>query len=250
MSQKDEIFAYAAKTYGAAGDHPFARDLVSTVLRHEQTRKWYALFMRIDRSKLGDFPEEEVDMVNLKCDPYLAASLWDERSIFPSYHMNRRSWITVVLDGSVPTEKICSLLDLSFDLTGKGDPRIRRNYVRDWIIPSNVSQFDVLGWLSTHETITWHASKSMQVGDRVFLYLGVPYSAILIQFVIEEMNLRAHCDGSTDTRPIMLLKPVARYLPEELNRPVLREHGITTVRGARSMPESLSRYIDQVLTKK
>ena len=246
MTQREELLAYAREAYGAEGDHPFTMDEISTALRHKGTRKWFALFMRISREKLGDFPDEQVDVVNLKCDPFLAGSVADGAGIFPGYHMNHRNWITIVLDGSVEFARITSLMDLSYDLTGAGDRSLPRLTPKDWIIPSNYQHFDVLDWLSSHETITWHASRNMQVGDRVFLYIGVPFSAIMVQFRIEEMNLRVHCDGSTDTRPIMLLRPILQYQPEELNRPVLREYGVTNVRGARSMPASLSRYIDLI----
>ncbi len=246
MSQKEELIAYSREIYGITGDHPFPRDLVSEVLRHPENRKWFALFMEMDRAKLGASVSENVTVMNLKCDPYLAGSVQDGRSIFPGYHMNRRNWITVVLDGSVSMDQLRSLLDLSYDLTlsgGKGGPRL---YARDFIIPSNFQHFDVQDWLDHHETVTWHASPSMQTGDRVFIYIGVPFSAIMVQCRIEEMNLRRHCDGSTDTRPIMLLRPIVRYGPHELDRSVLREFGVTNVRGPRSMPESLSRYIDRI----
>ena len=43
--------------------------------------------------------------------------LWDSDGIFPAYHMNKRHWITVLLDGTVPTETVKKLLDVSFDAT-------------------------------------------------------------------------------------------------------------------------------------
>ncbi|MBR1757137.1 MAG: MmcQ/YjbR family DNA-binding protein [Lachnospiraceae bacterium] len=245
MTQREEIIAYATHTYDAVPDQPFPRDLDSTVLRHVGTRKWYGLFMKIERSKLGSFDDEIVDILNVKCDPVLGGSVIDGVHIFPGWHMNHKSWLTIVLDGELPNDRITSLLDLSFDLTSAGDhsKSAERTYAKDWIIPSNYAHFSVPDWFAANETVTWHMQKNMRVGDRVFIYIGVPFSAILYQCRIEETGLRVHCDGSTDSRPIMLLKKVKAYLPEELNRPVLREFGVTNVRGARSMPESLSRYI-------
>ena len=60
---------------------------------------------------------EPLDIVNFKCDPILISSLRGETGIFPAYHMNKASWITAALDGSVPVETIELLLDVSYELT-------------------------------------------------------------------------------------------------------------------------------------
>ena len=73
--------------------------------------------MRIPISKLGIMENREVSVVNLKCTPEAMDELWDSDGIFPAYHMNKRHWITVLLDGTVPTETVKKLLDVSFDAT-------------------------------------------------------------------------------------------------------------------------------------
>ena len=75
---------------------------------------------RADR--LGLAGAEPLDIVNFKCDPILISSLRGETGIFPAYHMNKASWITAALDGSVPAETIELLLDVSYELT-KPKPR-------------------------------------------------------------------------------------------------------------------------------
>ena len=52
----------------------------------------------------------------------MISSLRGETGIFPAYHMNKASWITAALDGSVPAETIELLLDVSYELT-KPKPR-------------------------------------------------------------------------------------------------------------------------------
>ena len=49
--------------------------------------------------------------------PWASGSLRTEPGIFPAYHMNKESWISVALDGSVPDDKLRMLLDISFELT-------------------------------------------------------------------------------------------------------------------------------------
>jgi Uncharacterized protein conserved in bacteria len=59
--------------------------------------------------------------INLKCDPVLAIDLRERySSVTPGYHMNKKHWNTVLLDGSVPDKEVFSWIDHSYDLiTGK-----------------------------------------------------------------------------------------------------------------------------------
>lgn len=55
--------------------------------------------------------------VNLKCDPFLCEVLrLEHASIKPGYHMAKKHWNTVVLDGSIPDEKVCWMIDMSYNL--------------------------------------------------------------------------------------------------------------------------------------
>lgn len=59
--------------------------------------------------------------INLKCDPDKALALRDMfESIIPGYHMNKKHWNTIILDGDVPEAEICSLIDHSYELVVKG----------------------------------------------------------------------------------------------------------------------------------
>lgn len=64
-----------------------------------------------------------VGSMNLKCDPHEALIL---REIFPSvrpgWHMNKRHWNTVILDGSIPRGEIERMIDNSFALVVRGLP--------------------------------------------------------------------------------------------------------------------------------
>lgn len=72
-------------------------------------------------------PDEVPPRVNLKCDPDRALELRDEyASIIPGYHMNKRHWNTVILDGSVPDELLYELVTHSYELVVKGMTRKQR----------------------------------------------------------------------------------------------------------------------------
>jgi predicted DNA-binding protein (MmcQ/YjbR family) len=71
--------------------------------------------------------------VSLKCDPELAVQL---RATFPAitpgYHLNKRHWNTVVLDGSVPEHLVREMIEDSYDLVVAGLPK-REQVKLQWV---------------------------------------------------------------------------------------------------------------------
>lgn len=58
--------------------------------------------------------------MNLKCDPARAVELREaNQSIVPGYHMNKKHWNTIYLDGSVSKKLVFELIDHSYDLVFK-----------------------------------------------------------------------------------------------------------------------------------
>jgi predicted DNA-binding protein (MmcQ/YjbR family) len=66
--------------------------------------------------------------VNLKCDPEDAVRLRAEHPglIVPGYHMNKRHWNTVTVDGELPDRLVRELIEDSYDLVVAGLPRAER----------------------------------------------------------------------------------------------------------------------------
>lgn len=66
----------------------------------------------------------DAPQINLKCDPVDGEFLRSQySSIIPGYHMNKKHWITVILDGDVPEEMLFSLIDQSYDLIVENLPK-------------------------------------------------------------------------------------------------------------------------------
>jgi predicted DNA-binding protein (MmcQ/YjbR family) len=66
--------------------------------------------------------------VSLKCEPDLAEQLRaDYPAITPGYHLNKRHWNTVVLDGSLPERMVRDMIEDSYDLVVAGLPRAVRD---------------------------------------------------------------------------------------------------------------------------
>ena len=112
-----ELKRFILENYNVESDFPWLKYPNYEVFRHSNNQKWFALIMDIPQNKLGLQGSDLLDVVNLKCDTLLIGSLRCEPGFFPAYHMNKDSWITVALDGSVSDDKIKMLLDASYDAT-------------------------------------------------------------------------------------------------------------------------------------
>jgi predicted DNA-binding protein (MmcQ/YjbR family) len=65
--------------------------------------------------------------VSLKCEPGLAEALRAAHpAVIPGYHLNKRHWNTVIVDGSLPDETIRDLIEDSYDLVVSKLPQARR----------------------------------------------------------------------------------------------------------------------------
>lgn len=72
--------------------------------------------------------EKNPGRINLKCDPEEAISLRETHpSIIPGYHMNKKNWNTVILDGSIEESLVRQMIDNSYDLVFFSLPAKIRN---------------------------------------------------------------------------------------------------------------------------
>jgi predicted DNA-binding protein (MmcQ/YjbR family) len=68
--------------------------------------------------------------VNLKCDPVLAQDYRiNYKSVEPGYHMNKKHWNTVIIDGDVPDDELKKMIDDSYELVVKSMSRKERESI-------------------------------------------------------------------------------------------------------------------------
>jgi predicted DNA-binding protein (MmcQ/YjbR family) len=73
--------------------------------------------------------------VSLKCEPPLAEGLRRAHAaVLPGYHLNKRHWNTVIIDGSLPEQMIKDMIEDSYDLVVSGLPASRRRAL-GWLTP-------------------------------------------------------------------------------------------------------------------
>lgn len=106
MLTYNEIYEYFLSKPNAVDCYPF--DEVTLVFKVKG--KMFGLIR----------PGIEHIQMNLKCDPEEALALRDQYSaVTPGYHMNKRHWNTIAVDGSIPDTEILAMIDHSYELIVK-----------------------------------------------------------------------------------------------------------------------------------
>ena len=93
------------------------------MFRQPASRKWFAIIMDVARKSLDLPGDGTADVMDLKCGPVLVESLLAQEGFRPAYHMSKSSWISVLLNETVPDEQIFPLLELSYDSVA---PKIKK----------------------------------------------------------------------------------------------------------------------------
>ncbi len=107
------VTEYAKEKYGTKTEFPFEEDLTA-VLREGKTRKWYAILMTVKSGRLGINDGGMVEIMNVKAPPERVAELLKTEGYYPAYHMNKKHWYTMRLDGILPIEEIYKRIDESY----------------------------------------------------------------------------------------------------------------------------------------
>lgn len=115
MGQRERIMDYIQNRYGTDPEHLWAKYPNYVVFRQSASRKWFAVIMDIPRSRLELDGDGLVDVMDLKCGAIMVGSLLAQDGFLPAYHMSKGTWISVLLDDTVPDEQIFPLLELSYD---------------------------------------------------------------------------------------------------------------------------------------
>jgi predicted DNA-binding protein (MmcQ/YjbR family) len=103
MIDLESLRTHCLRHPGTTEDSPFGEN----VLAYRVGGKIFAL------TDVENFPSS----VNLKCDPERAVELRERYDgVLPGYHMNKKHWNTVMLDGSVPDREVREMIDHSYEL--------------------------------------------------------------------------------------------------------------------------------------
>lgn len=243
---RQTLYDYIKDKYKSSPEYPWKRYPDNAVFRHSDNSKWFALVMTVEMTKLGLHSPDPVDVVNLKVDDmFFRDMIIQEEGIMPAYHMNKMHWVTVLLDGTVPDDRVYDLLDISFLATASSKKKEKFRAPKEWIIPANPKYYDIVHAFDDTDEIRWKQGSGIKAGDTVYMYVAAPVSAVLYQCKVLETGIPwDYQDGKLTVKSLMTIKLQKRYPPERFTFTALKEeYGIYAVRGPRGIPNSLSQAL-------
>jgi len=113
------LISYVRDKYGDELEFLWEKYPNAAIWRRKDTKKWYGLVMEISERKLGLDSDKDVEILDLRGKVDELQNLIDGVKYFAGYHMNKKSWLTIRLEGSVDFDEICTRLDASYTLAKK-----------------------------------------------------------------------------------------------------------------------------------
>ena len=106
--------------YGGKIDFPWEKYEGYGVFRNQKNNKWYALIININQMKLNkELPPKEIEVINVKLNTHNVEKLLMRKGFYPAYHMNKKNWVTIVLDETVDDGLLLELIGESHILSEK-----------------------------------------------------------------------------------------------------------------------------------
>ena len=228
FNQSNRITKLIIKKYKIIPEFLWEKNPTFGVFRNQKSKKWFGIIMNIDKSKIIPDQKGEIEILNLKLDD---KNYLQEKGIYSAYHMNKKSWVSIILDETLTDEKIMKLVEISYGLSALN---------KEWIIPANPTYFDVITYIESMPIFSWKQPKNINLGDTVYVYLGAPYSAIIYKCKVTELDIY-----HDQKDRVMNLNVVKKYDQKEYPFSKLKEFGLNSVRSPRRIPYRLSEKLNR-----
>ena len=291
--QSNRIASRIQLAYGVLPEFPWDDDNANAIFRHTDNDKWFAALLTVKQSKLKHSPspavsqtaaatassqtraaadsasagsqakataassaptDAVVEVLNLKAPADQIPELTTHPGIYQAWHMNKKHWISVLLNDTLTDDSVWELIEISYHLTLTGKSGRQAAAAKDgrraarpaaWLIPAAPAQYDVAAGFAGGRTIWWHQHTDVYAGDEVYIYYGRPYSAIMFRCKVLAASVPPEHTGldpaelRPEHRKFMELSLLESYPPDRYPLPFLRAHGGSVCRSARRMPEEL-----------
>lgn len=112
----ETVFAYVKENYGTLPEYLWLKSPDSAIFRCTESSKWYGAVLKVKRKVIGIEEDGEIYILNIKCNPLVKDCLIKEGKAYPAYHMNKKYWVSIPLDGSLYLDEISGAIDESYQL--------------------------------------------------------------------------------------------------------------------------------------
>ncbi|WP_164509328.1 MmcQ/YjbR family DNA-binding protein [Companilactobacillus jidongensis] len=117
--QVKDITKYIKQKYNSDLEFLWRKFPKNAIWRRPDNNKWFCLTIGINGDKIGLESDADIEIIDLRIDTDDLNQVIDNKVFFPSYHMNKKHWYTVYLDGSLSNAELFKRIDDSYDLAKK-----------------------------------------------------------------------------------------------------------------------------------
>lgn len=112
------VIKYIEEKYDSPAEFLWKKTPEACIFRKKDNSKtggkWFAALLAVPKSKIGLSGDEIIEIIDLKAKPEKIQKIVDNKKYFEGYHMNKKHWFTICLDGSVHIDEIKTLIDESY----------------------------------------------------------------------------------------------------------------------------------------
>lgn len=120
FKQSNEITNYIKRKYKVNPEFLWDKSTGNGVFRNKNKKKWFGIILSVSKDKLDSkYKQEIIEVINLKLDETMIKELIKMDGFYRAYHMNKKSWISIILDNTLDNEIIYSLIDQSYNNVNK-----------------------------------------------------------------------------------------------------------------------------------
>lgn len=210
------------------------------VFRHVDNNKWFAIVI---------ITPDNQQVVGVKIADHLLRDLLVQQEGYDvCYHMPSMTWVSMVLDGSVPFLDICQWVDSSYFATASKETFYRMRSSKSWLLPSNPKFFNLIDAFDYETELTWTSSRGMKAGDIVYMYVSAPVSSVMFACKVIETDIpfTVFKDNNPVIIKIMRFKLLYKYDEGCFSFERLKtQYGVTAIRGPRGIPRALEKDLEQ-----
>lgn len=118
-NQAQMAIEYVRENYGDELEFLWTKFPDNAIWRRKDNQKWYGAILTVNGKKIGLDTDKIVEIIDLRMDAEQRDIVLSREHYYPGWHMNKKSWYTLVLDDSITDEEIKLQITESYELAKK-----------------------------------------------------------------------------------------------------------------------------------
>lgn len=119
QEQTLRVIDFVSKNYDDELEFLWEKFPDNAVWRRKDTKKWYGAILTVQKNKLGLDSAEKAEIIDLRAAPQEMQKLLGQQGYYAGWHMNKKSWFTIILDDSIGDTELYELIRRSYALAVK-----------------------------------------------------------------------------------------------------------------------------------